>query len=161
LFLHYPGFTVAAKANEEALVKRADLVIATSHGIAENLHARTRILANVVSNAVDYDAFAIEPPALPADLAAIPAPSIASIGNINRKVDFSLLAGLARDMRDLNFVLVGGINEAAVENEKLRPLLKSPNVHWLGHKTKDELPAYATNMDVNLMCYKADDTWVA
>jgi glycosyltransferase involved in cell wall biosynthesis len=64
-----------------------------------------------------------------------------------------------------NFVFVGGIPKGVDRNERgekeLELCRKCPNVHFLGEKHRTEVPAYLSNMDVNLMLYRlSNETWI-
>jgi UDP-galactopyranose mutase len=116
-------------------------------------------------NGVDFEAFNVaEAKHCPDDLAAIPEPRIGYTGSVNQKVDYGLIASIARKRRDLNWVLVGpvgvGNKDTLASNEAIgasyRECRALPNVHFLGGKPFFELPKYMSNMTVNTMCYRTD-----
>jgi len=117
----------------------------------------------ILPNGADVDAFekgATLP--CPADLANIPRPRIGYVGNVTQKVDLKLLRELARLRPEWSWVLLGrfvkgGSGGAAMEFESLwKECQALPNVHYLGEKPYNELPAYVAHMDVNTMLYRAD-----
>jgi hypothetical protein len=78
-------------------------------------------------------------------------------------VDFGLIAELAARRPAWQFVFVGGrIAQKHARAESELELCRSlPNVHFLGHRGHDEIPLYALNMDVNIMCYRlSEGAWV-
>ena len=99
---------------------------------------------------VDHAQFAraLDPDlALPADVASLPRPIIGFYGTIQDWVDLDLIAGVAKRRPAWTFVLLGQI---MVDVEKLRAL---PNVHLLGRKPHEQLPAYCKAFDVGLIPY--------
>jgi glycosyltransferase involved in cell wall biosynthesis len=111
----------------------------------------------VIENAADYQAFAVDPPALrePADLAAVPRPRIGYTGALNRKVDFPLLVSIASRHPLWQIVLVGALGNLDAETTAAVSTLRQlSNVHFLGFKDHRELPQYVGHMDVNLLAYR-------
>lgn len=168
VFALQPGWSDDLARAEATLLHRADLVVASSPSVAEGMHRAGRDDVMVLPNGGDARAFeagAQQP--CPADLAGIPRPRIAYIGNINRKVDFPMIATVARCRPDWHWVLVGPVattgSGAPASDPKVAAAFGAcrelPNVHFLGHKPHGELPAYAAHMDVNTMCYRSDRGW--
>jgi glycosyltransferase involved in cell wall biosynthesis len=148
----------AGRAHLTALLRSADLVLASSDVVrAELLTAGARAVT-VLANAVDYDAFSRVPEGPdPADLAPIPHPRIGYTGRLTRKVDFPLIVDLAGRRPDWQFVLIG--QEAMLDDVTRHALQRArsmSNIHLLGHKSVADLPAYVARMDVNLMCYRLE-----
>jgi glycosyltransferase involved in cell wall biosynthesis len=158
----YPTVTDKAgfRASEEALLRRAGLVIVTSPAL---LAARSRVnpATHLVRNAVDFDGFQValrERPELPR-FAAIGHPRIGYAGALNEKIDFALLEGLARLRPDWQLILVGSLDlvRGPGEAEGLKAL---PNVHWLGRVPVTDVPSAIGGMDVCLLPYKLN-AWTA
>ncbi len=155
-------------SEEAALVRRADLVVASSLPIAEHLRSIGARRVELVENAADFDIFSAVDPGEgsggdPADLIDIPRPRVGYTGALNRKVDFPLFVRLAERFPGVHFVFVGQpgrLNPAgASAMERLQALT---NVHFVGFKVPAELPAYMAAMDVNVMAYRVgDDVWTA
>jgi len=100
-------------------------------------------------NVVDFDHFsqARQPGPLPAELAAIPGPRIGFIGAISEyKLNFPLIAEVARRRRDWHWVLIGPVGEGQPWTRI--DALKEPNIYLLGPKSYDQLPAYLRGLDV-------------
>ena len=148
-----PGIDAKAfNAEEVRLLKRADTVFTTSaelHGKCAAHHPRVHDFPNVVD--VDHFARAHRPDALPADLASIPRPRLAYVGALSDfKVDFELLAGIARRKPQWQIVLIGDEREGQ-HDPVLAALAQMPNVHRLGHRPYQDLPDYLRGMDVGLL----------
>jgi glycosyltransferase involved in cell wall biosynthesis len=164
---HLQGTTPHAfDAQEHALVRSADLVIASSEAIAEHLLTMGANRVELLENASDYEAFAsagLAGGAEPPDLAAVPRPRVGYVGALNRKVDFPLISRLARQHPEWQFVLIGRLGHLdAVCQQAVQDLRACTNVHFLGFKERDVLPQYVAAMDVNVMCYRlGPDLWTA
>ena len=109
-----------------------------------------------IPNGVDYAAFAT-PECEPADLAQIPRPRVGYVGRIKRQLDWPLLLTLARRHAAWSFVLVGPVENLGPSASVMRELSALPNVHLLGPKRVQQLPAYAQHLDVCMLCYVVDD----
>ncbi len=144
----------AVHAVEEAILRRADLVLVTS---APLLAGKRPYNSNthLVPNGVDYDAFAaaVRDPVEPAVLAGIPHPRLAFVGAINEKVDLHLLAQLAQAHADCSLVLVGPVT-LRYHLEDLHALQALPNVHLCGAVPVAQVPHAIQACDVSLMPYK-------
>lgn len=116
-----------------------------------------------MNNGVDYDAFAqAHQRTVPKDLTPIPYPRIGYAGTINRKVDLGLIKDLVARRSEWHVVVIGTLENLTRSQEKLwNDLRDQQNFHYLGPKSKDDVPAYVAHMDVNLMCYRVDtrDWW--
>lgn len=150
-----PGKREAMRRKEQALLRQADLVFAVSRPLWE---AKRQFNPNthLVPNGVNYEAFraAVGAPP-PADLAAVPPPRVGYVGNINEKIDLVLLRRLAEARPDWSLVLVGPVSLRF--DLHLVEDLRLPNVHFLGQKPVEALPAYVANLDVCLMPYKRNE----
>jgi glycosyltransferase involved in cell wall biosynthesis len=142
--------TVAA---ERRLLERVDAVFAINHALADAKRAVNR--ATFVSpHGVDHAQFAraLDPAlAVPADLAALPGPRIGFYGTLRDWVDFALIAHIARARPAWSIALIGQVlcDVSAVSG--------LPNVHLLGQKRHDELPAYCKGFDAGMIPYRIDE----
>jgi len=159
----YPSVTDphAFRRTEERLLRRADLVIVTAPGlIASRRPFNPHIY--LVPNAVDYDGFQLrlsQPPALPDLMAALGRPRIGYVGALNEKVDYNLLAEVARARPHWQLVLVG-LRDLASEPHKADVLDGLANVHWLGAVPVSEVPHAIAGLDVCLLPYERNP-WTA
>lgn len=88
----------------------------------------------------------------PADQAAIPHPRIGYYGVIDERIDLLLLAELAQQRPDIQFVMLGPV-------VKIHPdtLPRRDNIHYLGPKAYDELPGYAAGWDIAFMPFALNE----
>ena len=143
------------QAMEQRILQQADLVFVTSSTLLESKRPWNRN-TYLVPNGVDYDHFARRPDHPPSDIAALPRPRIGYAGAINEKLDLELLEWVARQRPDWRVILVGPV--LLQHPQRLANLQALPNVHFLGRKSLDELPAYMHSFDVCLMPY-ARNLW--
>jgi len=157
LFESMPSWSDTDRKQEEWLLARADLVIASSEEIARRLSERSGRLVRALHNAVDTAAFgeAIGAAPPPEDLRAVPTPRIGYVGSINRKVDLPLLEALALARPEWHFVLIGPVGSLDhATSDALERCRRLQNVHLLGAKPHWQLPAYVANLDLALMPYR-------
>jgi glycosyltransferase involved in cell wall biosynthesis len=158
----YP--TISDKAqfrrDEEALLRRADLVIVTSPALLA-AKACCNPHTHLVRNGVDYEGFqrALAAQGEHPAFRGLPHPRIGYAGALNEKIDFGLIDTLARSRPDWQFALVGSLDLVRDEGEG-RGLKSLPNVHWTGRVPVEEVPAAISSMDVCLLPYKINP-WTA
>jgi UDP-galactopyranose mutase len=89
----------------------------------------------------------------PIDQADIPHPRLGFFGVIDERFDIELLDALATERPDWQFVMIGPV-------VKIHPasLPKHPNIHYLGPKKYDELPAYLANWDIALLLFARNES---
>ena len=112
LFERNRGWSKKLDVFQRLLMQRADLAISSSEAIGNALESRYGRAPTVIANGADYDAFvgaASTGGPEPTDLSAIPRPRIGYAGALSRKVDFELIAKLARRRRQWQFVLIGEV----------------------------------------------------
>lgn len=158
------GWTEIEERFQAELARSADLVVASATTMADAIQGYSPNPVRVLPNGADVAAFVAAAEAdvpEPAELAAIPHPRIGYVGNINSKVDFKLIATLARREPAWQFVFVGGRGMFdEVSRRWLDECETLPNIHFLGPRKHTELPAYTAAMDVNTMCYRvAEGIW--
>ena len=159
-FVSKPGYKERVVALERELLKRADVVFTVS----EQLRARRASLnpnIHVVTNGVNYELFSRAQDArtrLPDDLLVIRRPIIGYVGTQNTINDLTLLHDIFQRRQDWSFVFIG--LERSPEHqmeEALRALQKLPNVHFIGRRTLQEIPAYLKGCDVLSIPWLLDD----
>ena len=142
--------TVAA---EHKLLERVDAVFAINHALADAKRA-TNSATYVSPHGVDHAMFAraLDPATeVPADIASLPHPRIGFYGTLQTWVDLELIAQIARRRPAWSIVLIG---QQLADLSAIRGL---PNVHLLGQKSHDELPAYCKGFDVGMIPYRIDE----
>ncbi len=140
---------------EKQVLSRANAVAVTS----QNLY-RTKSPFNknthLVPNVGDYESFRKDKLAklpLPHDLKDIPYPILGSVGAIDAyKYDLNLVYEVASNNPSWQFVFIGPIALADKKTD-ISNLQKLSNVHFLGPKSHQEVPAYVKAFDICLIPY--------
>jgi len=140
-------------AYDDRLVRRADIVFASSRGQTER---RRQINPNThfVPNGVDFELFnqALDPQTEVApDIAQLKRPIIGFTGWLGYQLDVDLLLRVAETFDDCTVALVGP--DQLPNDERSARLRAMPNVAFLGKKALTELPAYLKAFDVALIPY--------
>ena len=150
----FSGVSSRALADlEEQLLRRSDLVIVSADLLYESkspFNPRTVI----VRHGVDFEHFrkALDPATVvPAEVASLPRPVIGFFGLIADWVDLELMAQVAERYPGGSLVLLGKATTDTTVLERL------PNVHLLGRKTYESLPAYCKGFDVALMPFRINE----
>ncbi|MEO8700229.1 MAG: NAD-dependent epimerase/dehydratase family protein [Kofleriaceae bacterium] len=143
----------ATVAAERQLLAKTDAVFAINTALAD---AKRAVVPDtfVSPHGVDHALFAraLDPAtAIPADLAAIPGPRIGFYGTLREWVDLELVAQVARTRPDWSIVLIGQ------QLSDVSAVTGLANVHLLGQKRHDELPAYCKGFDVGIIPYRIDE----
>ncbi len=138
---------------EEDLCRRADIVFATARQLYERrvrLNPETHFAPHGVDHAHFSQAVNLEL-ATPPDIASLPKPIFGFFGLIHEWLDQDLLASVARAKPDWSFVLLG---KALAPIDRLESLA---NIHLLGAKPYDELPAYCKSFAAGLIPFVVND----
>ncbi|MER3398801.1 MAG: hypothetical protein C4316_09820, partial [Chloroflexota bacterium] len=148
------------QADHEAMLRRADLVLATAQKLYDAIKVR-RPDVLLCPNAADYDNFvqarhrahASPPP----DLAPVVGGGrlvVGYSGALARWVDYDLLAEVARRLTEATFVLIG----CDYDGSLLRSgILGLENVVWLGMKPYEKLVDYIRWFDVGIIPFKLNN----
>ncbi len=160
----YTAFTGASnglKKIEDDLFRRADLVIVSAEKLFES---KKKFNPNtfVIRHGTDWQHFraALDPElAIPADIADLPKPIIGFHGLLADWVDYELIKKVAEHFKDGSVVLVG---QTSVDGkQKIKVLNDVPNIHMLGRKPYEELPAYCKAFDVALNPFEINELTLA
>ena len=137
---------------ENELGAKVDMIVGTSTKIVrrwnEN-HCHTMF----VSNGADVGSFKQareDGLKIPDDLRKIPSPRIGYIGFVDGRFDARLYESAATAHPEWSFVIVGPLSERKIDLSRLRQM---PNVHFLGGRTRAELPGYLKGFDVCTIPY--------
>ncbi|UHS57366.1 glycosyltransferase [Agrobacterium vaccinii] len=135
------------KEMEAALMARADVVFTGGYSLYE---AKRRQHDNIhpFPSGVDVAHFQSTRRNLqaPADQLSIPGPKLGYYGVIDERLDLALLASIAKARPDYSFIIIGPVAKIAPED-----LPRADNIHYLGQKHYNELPAYLSGWDAALM----------
>lgn len=146
--------TASFEAAERRFAARADLVLASAPALAERM---SKLSSNVLfaPNVADTDLFsaALEPGTVDAALGKLSQPRIVFTGAVvSTKLDFDLIAGLARLRPDWSIVLVGPVGPGQPDVD-VSPLEAEPNVHLLGGRRYEQLPTVLRGADAAIIPY--------
>ena len=89
----------------------------------------------------------------PGDQEDLPRPRLGFYGVIDERFDIDLLDKIAAMRPDWSLVMVGPVVKISDED-----LPKRPNIHYLGGKTYEQLPAYLSGWDVALMPFAMNES---
>jgi glycosyltransferase involved in cell wall biosynthesis len=162
----YHGASVAdVHALERELVARADLVFASSRILADDIEQRTAHAVRYLPHGVDFDAFraGADRDPLPPELAALPRPRIGYVARLDERIDDEALREIATRRPDWSLVIIGGDGFQSAEGRaRFASLTQLPNVHALGQRPRETIPALTAGLDVCLLCYRTDNwgRWV-
>ena len=139
---------------ENALFARCDLVFTGGMSLYEAKRHRHRSVHGFPSS-IDFQHFsqARSLQADPVDQEKIPHMRLGFFGVIDERMDIDLLASVADLRPDWHFVMIGPV-------VKIDPasLPQSPNIHWLGGKSYNELPHYLAGWDVGFMNFALNES---
>jgi ADP-heptose:LPS heptosyltransferase/glycosyltransferase involved in cell wall biosynthesis len=143
------------RALENELLAAADLALAVSPRLHQRflgVQPRSRLLPNGADlDAFSPDRLAATPPH--ARLAHLPHPRLGFIGQVDERLDQSLLAEIATARPHWSIVLAGRV-KAGVDVSALSGLA---NVHLLGYQEYRDLPAVLRELDVCLVPYVVNE----
>jgi UDP-galactopyranose mutase len=141
------------RAFEAELLERADLVFTGGRSLYEAKRDRhPRVFEFPSSVDVAHFARARFVHDAPYDQASIPRPRLGYFGVVDERMDLALLEGVARLRPDWHLVVIGPVVKIDPES-----LPRFDNVHYLGMRPYDELPAYLAGWDVAMMPFARND----
>jgi glycosyltransferase involved in cell wall biosynthesis len=138
---------------ERELLSRADVIFAGGQSLYE---AKGRLHPNVhlFPSSIDAPHFmkARNPMPVPVDYKSISHPRLGFFGVIDERMDRELVAAVADLRPDWQLVMIGPV-------VKIDPaaLPQRPNIHWLGPKSYDELPAHLAVWDLGIMPFALNE----
>jgi glycosyltransferase involved in cell wall biosynthesis len=89
----------------------------------------------------------------PDDQADINRPRLGFYGVLDERFDTELLSEIAEMRPDWSFIMVGPVVKISEDD-----LPKGPNIHYLGSKKYEQLPAYLSGWDVALMPFAMNES---
>jgi len=143
---------------ERRLLRQADVVFTGGRSLYEaklGLHPRVHLFASGVDSAhfaQSRELRAAQAPE-PADQANIPHPRIGWFGVVDERMDLELLDAVAALRPDWSFVMIGPVVKIDPASRPMRP-----NIHWLGGRKMDELPAYLAGWDCGFMNFALNES---
>jgi UDP-galactopyranose mutase len=141
-------------AHEADLMTRADLVFTGGQSLFEAKRERhRRVFAFPSSVDVPHFAQARNGASDPSDQAHLPRPRLGFFGVIDERMDLELLGAVADRRPDWQMVMLGPcvkIDPAALPRHQ--------NIHYLGMKRYEELPAYLSGWDVAMLPFARNES---
>jgi glycosyltransferase involved in cell wall biosynthesis len=149
----FRGAPAVLKEREAALMSRAHLVLTGGQSLYEaKKHAHSNI--HPFPSSVDVAHFGRARRIVndAPDQADIPHPRLGFFGVIDERMDLGLVAEVAGARPDWQIVMLGPV-------VKIDPatLPQRPNIHYLGPKSYQELPAYVAGWDVALLPFARNE----
>jgi glycosyltransferase involved in cell wall biosynthesis len=150
----FRGAPPALVDRERLLLERADLVFTGGQSLYEAKRERHPSV-HAFPSSIDAEHFgrARRPLPEPEDQAGIPRPRLGYFGVIDERIDLDLLAAVADARPGWHLVMIGPV-------VKIDPatLPRRSNLHYLGMKDYDDLPAYLAGWDAGLMPFAANES---
>ena len=139
---------------EQEMIDKADLVFTGGSSLFEAKKDR-HASVHLFPSSVDRVHFSKGRGGLfdPADQEELPHPRLGYYGVIDERFDIELLGKIAEMRPDWSFVMVGPVVKIEAQD-----LPKRPNIHYLGSKTYEQLPAYLGGWDVALMPFAMNES---
>jgi UDP-galactopyranose mutase len=139
---------------EQELIDRADVVFTGGSSLYEAKKDR-HVNVHCFPSSVDRAHFAKARARSfdPADQEDLPRPRLGFYGVIDERFDVELLDRVAAMRPNWSFVMVGPVVKIAEED-----LPRRSNIHYLGGKTYEQLPAYLSGWDVALMPFAMNES---
>jgi len=138
--------------SEKILIQKSDLVICTSKKLYEEkkkAHPHTYFIPNAAD--INHSIKAINSKTeVHSSLARIKKPIIGYFGNIERRIDYSLLEEVAANNPDKSFVFAGPVEKHLVPES----FFSIPNVYFTGRVDYNMMPNVLKAFDVALIPFK-------
>ncbi len=149
-YTQFEGFDSQQIARaENELLDKSDIVVTSSEKLYQT-KSKTRPDTVLIRHGVDYDHFSSAWQSTlptPVDIQPLPKPVFGFFGLVHHWIDRNLLAELAHLRPQYNFVIIG---DCKVDVSMLHDL---PNVHLMGRRSYDELPAYCAAFDAGMLLF--------
>jgi glycosyltransferase involved in cell wall biosynthesis len=136
---------------EKELMVKSDFIFTTSQKLFEK-GLRYNKNSFLIHNAAETDLFGtafLESLDPPSDIKDIKHPIIGYVGVLRDWQDLELLEYLFISHPDMNFVFIGQNHKSVVN--KAREFEKYKNVHFLGKKKFENIPAYLKHIDIAII----------
>ncbi|HEU0109750.1 MAG TPA: glycosyltransferase [Flavisolibacter sp.] len=141
--------------SEKLIIENSDLVICTSKKLYEEkkkMHAKTFFIPNAADINHSILATHSEVPIHP-KLKSIKKPVIGYFGNIERRIDFEQMIGVAEKNKDKSFVFAGPVEKHLVPEH----FFSVSNIYFTGRIPYSEMPAILKGFDVAIIPFKKNE----
>ena len=148
----FHGAPAILRYRESELFSRAHLVFTGGHSLYEAKRARHPSV-HAFPSSVDAAHFGRALTAQePVAQRRIAGPRVGFFGVIDERMDLELVAALADARPSYQIVMLGPVVKISPDS-----LPKRPNLHWLGARPYEELPAWIAGWDVAMMPFALND----
>jgi glycosyltransferase involved in cell wall biosynthesis len=140
---------------EAELLRQADVVFTGGRKLFES-KSRFHKNCHFYGCGVDWQHFGralAEDTAVPKEVASLKKPVLGYFGVIDERMDYELIGRLAKENPDWSIAMVGPVLKVKEED-----FPKYQNLHWLGKKDYEELPALCKGFDVCLMPFALNES---
>ena len=139
------------KIQEELLSKTVDKIFVTSKNIYKKLKTYNQNIS-YYGNVCDFEHFSKSLSTsidnIPEDIKKIKKPIVGFVGSISEyKINFKLIYEVANKLKNINFVLIGPIDNNMNQNN-LKKLKTLKNIYFLGYRKYQYLPNYFSYFDI-------------
>src|SRR5690606_28556236 len=145
----FRGAPAQMLAYEKRLLGMADIVFTGGHSLYEtkrSAHPNVHVFPSSVDKEHFLRARAPDTSPEPEDQAGIPRPRLGFYGVVDERMDLQLVGSIAQMRPDWHIVIVGPIVKIDPSEVPDRP-----NIHYLGGRQYEDLPAYLGGWDVAIM----------
>lgn len=154
-FSAFPGYDVETiRGLEKRMCESSDLVITTSGRLYETKRPLNPETTIYVPHGVLYERFAqAASPDYPEadDIRHLPRPRVGFFGLLHEWWDLDLMAEIAKRKPEWSFVFVG---QADCDISRFQDV---PNMHFVGRRAHEDLPAYCRSFDVAVIPHKLNE----
>lgn len=139
---------------ERLLFGLADMVFTGGYSLYESKRKQhPNVYAFPSSVDLAHYAVARQPLMDPADQATVAHPRIGFFGVLDERMDFDLLQAVASLRPDWQFIMIGPVVKIDPDH-----LPRRDNIHYLGGKDYQQLPAYVSGWDVAMMPFAHNES---
>jgi UDP-galactopyranose mutase len=143
---------------EKRILKRADIVFTgtlTLYERKKGLRPDATFIPCGVRFDLFYRAYGTAPLAEPEDIRGLPRPILGYMGTLSDRIDDSIIRALAERFRDASLVLIGPVHQSLADPPQ------APNIHYLGLKKHEDLPAYLRHFTIALLPFRLTEAALA
>jgi glycosyltransferase involved in cell wall biosynthesis len=145
---NFAGFKKATKHmldKEREICKKVDLVIYTAKNLEEHVKSLNPKKALHVPNGVNVGNFLESNSEVPGEYLKISKPRVVYVGALDEWFDYDLMNYVSKQLPEVSFVIIGP------EKMAKERLYESSNIHILGRRKYESIPAYLKNADVGII----------
>lgn len=139
----------------ELLIKKADIVTASSNNLYETAQSSGAKNIFLVKNAADIDHFKKKNYNIPDDIKHLKKPLIGYVGALYEWFDFELIEKMAIKFFECSILLIGPVHPEQMN--KIEALKKYENICFAGKKPYDDLPKYINQFDIAIIPFKINN----